>query len=321
MSWATLNRAERRKAIVVAAAAGVSPAKLARQLGAAVTAITALAEREGIPFHEPKSPSNRGANAGGEAWQGGAPQGHRPSPAWETTGTIAGAGAEPAGHEGHVAKGAVSRPIAELPSGQRAAPASLPSELASSPYGWSKARVAWLERRVQEGASFSVIAEELGITRNAAIGKARRLGRREASPEPVRRAARPAREPNTYTAIRKPARGNANGGLAFKLAAGTAGRKPAAAIATPPRPQSDLPKPDSLGVTLLDVKDTQCKYPDGGMMDPAITFCGQPAWKRVVRGEERLGPWCEYHARLCYQPVGERSNRNLASAARYFGGM
>ena len=261
-SWATLNRAERREAIVGAAAAGVSPAKLARQLGAAVTAITALAEREGIAFHESTSPSNRGANAGGKAWQGGG------SPA----------------------------------------------------DGWSEARIAYLQLRVKEGVAFSAIASELGISRNAAIGKATRLGLQGDGHAPAKqRAARPPREPKNYTAIRKPARGNANGGLAFKLAAGTVGRKKAEPIAIPPRPRVDMPKLESLGVTLLEVRDEQCKYPDGELMDRAVTYCGQPAWKRVVRGEQRLGPWCEYHARLCYQPVGERANRSLARSATHFG--
>lgn len=52
----------------------------------------------------PQRPSNRGVNADGKAWQGGAPQGHRPNPG-PFPGVDAAIGAGPAVHEGHSAKG------------------------------------------------------------------------------------------------------------------------------------------------------------------------------------------------------------------------
>jgi hypothetical protein len=73
-----------------------------------------------------------------------------------------------------------------------------------------------------------------------------------------------------------------------------------------PRPRHDLDVPVSLGVTLLDIKGDQCRFPDGPHADPAITYCGHQAWVRPVRGEIRIGPWCEYHARLCYVPPSQR---------------
>ena len=58
------------------------------------------ARHERTIFTNPQRPSNRGVNAGGEAWQDGPPQGHRPR-----ANADAAFGAELAGHEGHSAKG------------------------------------------------------------------------------------------------------------------------------------------------------------------------------------------------------------------------
>lgn len=51
---------------------------------------------------------------------------------------------------------------------------------------WTEERVELLKKLHREGISFSLIAAELGggITRNGAIGKAKRLGLTEANPRP-----------------------------------------------------------------------------------------------------------------------------------------
>ncbi|MCW5697089.1 MAG: GcrA cell cycle regulator [Bauldia sp.] len=160
--------------------------------------------------------------------------------------------------------------------------------------GWTDERVELLKRLWAEGLSASQIARELGgITRNAVIGKVHRLslsGRAKPAGSSVarprrQRVARPAR-----TAPRPMTIGN----TALKIAA-------------IPRPHrmpviaEDVVVPIPLRATILTISDKTCKWPIGDPAAEDFCFCGHPP--------RDSAPYCEYHARLAYQPQPDRRRR------------
>jgi GcrA cell cycle regulator len=108
----------------------------------------------------------------------------------------------------------------------------------------------------------------MGITRNAIIGKANRLGL-------------PRKKPS----------GN---GKAKPQRIGPRIRPPVFYVATQPAPVIEL---DFLGLTVDEVQSHECHYPHGGE-GTAITFCGQLV--------EHGSSYCPYHRKLCVHPATTR---------------
>lgn len=163
---------------------------------------------------------------------------------------------------------------------------------------WTEEREADLKRMYGDGFSFSQITAALGgVSRNAVIGKAHRLG--------LSRAATPAYStPPRVVKPRKPRSAaplNAVGrGVGGMIKARVAAVK---AYVPPPKPTpiEDIIVPISRKVSLLDLNDTMCKWPDGDPGTPEFGFCGHRNWNGLV--------YCEYHSRLAYQPVERRDGR------------
>ena len=142
---------------------------------------------------------------------------------------------------------------------------------------WTDDRIAQLQKLWDQGLSASQIAAELGegVTRNAVIGKAHRLGLKS-RPSPVKtdqpKAKAPAKSENPAPAKAKPA------------------PKPAA-------PKSKL-------VTLLDLTERVCKWPIGHPGDEDFHFCGAPS--------EAGHPYCAKHCAEAYQAQAPRRDRKRA---------
>lgn len=105
---------------------------------------------------------------------------------------------------------------------------------------WTDERIALLKELWEKGLSASQIAIELGgVTRNAVIGKAHRMGL-SSRPSPVKgeQTAKP-RPPVARKAVEK--------------------------------------KPVRQRITLLDLTDRMCKWPIGHPGEPDFQFCGKPA--------------------------------------------
>jgi GcrA cell cycle regulator len=165
---------------------------------------------------------------------------------------------------------------------------------------WTDDRVELLKKLWSEGLSASQIAARLaqGVTRNAVIGKVHRLnlsGRAQPARSNAPRAPRKPREPS------HPGR---TGGMPSMPSAGNMALKPMSRpeprqVALPePKPVRlvDLPKGGS--VTILHLSDKTCKWPIGDPGAEGFCFCGH---------NPRAGsPYCEYHARLAYQPLQDR---------------
>lgn len=156
---------------------------------------------------------------------------------------------------------------------------------------WTDERVELLKKLWSDGLSASQIAQQLGgVTRNAVIGKLHRLsdtgGRvKKAAPAPKKPAgSRSAHRPVTPRAVTP------------RAAAPKTNAQMAPRPLPKPRPVEDIIVPVSLKVSLLDLKDTMCKWPEGDPGTENFHFCGHRNWNSL--------PYCEYHSRIAYHPAG-----------------
>ena len=154
---------------------------------------------------------------------------------------------------------------------------------------WTDERIAQLKAGWEGGMTASQIAEALGegVTRNAVIGKAHRLGL-ESRPSPVKNADEvieiPATKPATVAA---PA-------LATIVAS--------AAIARPTPAKKPVRTGKAARTTLLDLNDKMCKWPIGHPSDADFHFCGKNAQAGF--------PYCTEHCLLAYQAQLPRRDRD-----------
>lgn len=172
---------------------------------------------------------------------------------------------------------------------------------------WTDERVATLKRFWADGLSAAQIAAQLGgVTRNAVIGKVHRLSL-SGRAKPASSGPRP-RKARTSSPHRPSSRGFISGNNALgnnqsrRVSADNAGRKTAAKMLAPRRPSAPIPfedivAPISFNVSLMALNDQMCKWPIGDSV-AEFTFCGHHNWNSL--------PYCEYHSRVAYQPVGDR---------------
>jgi GcrA cell cycle regulator len=190
---------------------------------------------------------------------------------------------------------------------------------------WTDERIALLKQYWEEGRSASQIAEVLGegLSRNAVIGKAHRLGL-ASRPSPLKTGeakaeGRPARAEAKPAAPRVPARAapapapaadapapKAQAAPAVQPAPAAPAPAPAAApTSSPAGPQSAsrtaAPRAKGGKVTLLDLNDRICKWPIGHPDEPDFHFCGKP----VNPGF----PYCSDHCLVAYQAQMPRRDR------------
>ena len=159
--------------------------------------------------------------------------------------------------------------------------------------GWTDERVELLKRLWAEGLSASQVAAELGgVTRNAVIGKVHRLqlsGRAKQSGGPRPRRARTPRGPHT-------GRPMTIGNTALKLQRAPLPRR---------IPIEDIVVPIPLRKSILALNEKTCRWPVGDPVDEDFGFCGHEPRDNA--------PYCEYHARVAYQPQMERRRERRAA--------
>jgi GcrA cell cycle regulator len=159
------------------------------------------------------------------------------------------------------------------------------------PMSWTDARIETLRNGWEQGLTASQIAEQLGegISRNAVIGKAHRLGLK-ARPSPVKGGEAMVAEV-----------------VAASVAAPVAASR-AAAAPRPPAPVIRKPRPivatKPAKTSLLDLSEKVCKWPIGHPGESDFHFCGKPS---------NVGfPYCNDHCLLAYQAQLPRRDRNRA---------
>jgi GcrA cell cycle regulator len=167
---------------------------------------------------------------------------------------------------------------------------------------WTDERIAILKRGWEGGKTATQIAEELGegVTRNAVIGKAHRLGL-ESRPSPVK---------NSDEAPAKPAP-KAAAPVAPEVPPPSPRAEPRVVEARAPEPAAPAPAPvrtkpagkaKGARTTLLDLNDKVCKWPIGHPGDPDFHFCGKPSQAGF--------PYCTEHCLVAYQAQMPRRDRS-----------
>ncbi len=156
---------------------------------------------------------------------------------------------------------------------------------------WTDDRIELLKSHWDAGMTASQIAEALGegVSRNAVIGKAHRLGL-EPRPSPVKLTEAAAA---VIEAVVAAAEGVVDG-VVEGLAA------PAKAPPKRPRPLAKPAKPAK--TTLLDLSEKVCKWPIGHPGETDFHFCGKPA--------QASFPYCSEHCAIAYQAQLPRRDRS-----------
>jgi GcrA cell cycle regulator len=173
--------------------------------------------------------------------------------------------------------------------------------------GWTDERVEQLKKLWADGLSASQIAGQLGgVTRNAVIGKVHRLGlsgrAKTVTAQP--RASRPKQRPS-------------GGGHRANLQPLVFGANALKADARPDFPPAPAPAPVVIPfpppapeerVTILQLTERTCRWPEGDPASEQFRFCG---------GQTRSGiPYCAYHGAIAYQPSPERRRDRPRPVAR-----
>ena len=200
---------------------------------------------------------------------------------------------------------------------------------------WTEERIERLKKMWHDGATASQIADELGgVSRNAVIGKAHRLGL-EQRPSPVKpgeeKEKKPAAAPVAARAAPRPDVAASRPATAPAPAATVPGAPPPQPSRAemmqyrsvgpggfirqgpgeqqapiPPAPPRRLvpakPSPEVADKTsLLDLNDRICKWPIGHPGEPDFHFCGEPANPGF--------PYCVAHCGVAYQAQLPRRDR------------
>ncbi|MVA98539.1 GcrA cell cycle regulator [Nitratireductor sp. CAU 1489] len=165
---------------------------------------------------------------------------------------------------------------------------------------WTDERVELLKKLWAEGLSASQIAAQLGgVSRNAVIGKVHRLklssrGRASAAPSRPKKTAHSG-------ATGKPVPRTSGGRILPQTVGANALNTALDADAAPRpalRPSENVVVPISRRLSLADLTERTCKWPNGDPLHEDFHFCGNES--------AESGPYCTYHARLAFQPASER---------------
>jgi GcrA cell cycle regulator len=138
---------------------------------------------------------------------------------------------------------------------------------------WTTERIALLKNRIEAGFSRGQIAREMGMSRNAVIGKANRLGLFGVKGpvrqlDPSAKIARPRKV--TQRRILQALRANLQ--LAFTEVVGDCANR----------------------CSLLELQQWHCRWPISDPGAEGFGFCGDNAVKGL--------PYCATHARMAYRP-------------------
>ena len=172
---------------------------------------------------------------------------------------------------------------------------------------WTDERVELLRKLWLDGLSASRIAMELagGVTRNAVIGKVHRLGMsgriKSQAPASINRTRLDAKAPSPSVRAPIPQR---SVGLPMRGNTALAMQPRALAIAQPKRTSGDV-VPMAENVTIMDLRESMCRWPVGDPSSSEFRYCGGKA----PIGD---GPYCSFHSRMAYQPMQDRRQRKSA---------
>ncbi len=167
--------------------------------------------------------------------------------------------------------------------------------------GWTAEKIEQLNKLWSEGMSITEIGKILGMTRNAVVGKAHRLGlakrpspiARAPGPRPVAQPA-PAVQPTRPVVAPTPAAAAASAPV---VETPVVAPKPA----MPVMPQPARPRPAPAFRATRVANGPACRWPIGDPKSPDFHFCGSPS----IEGK----PYCEKHCAMAYSGWSEASEK------------
>lgn len=165
---------------------------------------------------------------------------------------------------------------------------------------WTDERIALLKKMWKEGKSAADIAKTLGkgVTRNAVIGKAHRMGL-SGRPSPIKKPAPVKKEaPKKSEAAAKPLK------KAAPVVVSGVKNNPLLREMAEPRKMEKEAIPPGGGVALFDLTERMCKWPIGDPREDDFTFCG--------RGIRAGTPYCHDHAAMAYQSSSRSRTQYVA---------
>jgi GcrA cell cycle regulator len=74
--------------------------------------------------------------------------------------------------------------------------------------------------------------------------------------------------------------------------------EPIAEAARPARVEEDVVVPLSLKVTIVELRESMCKWPLGDPSSMEFRYCGSPTHTGT--------PYCQHHGKIAYQPAQDR---------------
>ena len=172
---------------------------------------------------------------------------------------------------------------------------------------WTDERVQTLSKLWLEGRSASQIAAELGlgVTRNAVIGKVHLLGL----------AGRPKAAVPTAAGSRTKPKLVARPAVEETPATEPVFDTVVAPVPVPMKPfvapvaSNDVVIPATERVTIMDLRESSCRWPMGDPTTSEFRFCG-------ARTGVGSGPYCTAHSRMAFQPAPERRRDKVERYAR-----
>jgi len=142
---------------------------------------------------------------------------------------------------------------------------------------WTEERLELLKSRFAEGLTCREIADDIGVSRNAAIGKLSRLNlSREKSGDLPRPAPKDAPKGRRRGSLPR---------LQYRILQ--------AAYAEPPAPADDGPIANGHSCSLLELSEERCRWPISTPGAEDFCFCGNTPVEGL--------PYCPGHSRLAYR--------------------
>ncbi len=84
---------------------------------------------------------------------------------------------------------------------------------------------------------------------------------------------------------------------------------PQTVVAVAPRPDEENVVPISARVTLMELRESMCRWPLGDPTAAEFRFCG-------AKSPVGSGPYCCHHSRIAYQPAQDKRRREPMRATR-----
>lgn len=154
---------------------------------------------------------------------------------------------------------------------------------------WTPDLIKELKRLWNKGLTTVEIGNRIGMSKNAVVGKAHRLGL-EGRPSPIKR------DKKKEHVVAAPTSKKAPIAKKEKVTATSSILPPEPAFEPEPIVEKAVSKKKKhKGVQLVDLKPNSCRWPEGDPKDPDFCFCGQECAPGKI--------YCEEHCAIAYSGV------------------